>query len=284
MMKKVIGCSLTMFALSANASERPEDPIVWACYMCTEDERQQVALGKGEGNHLVYGAGTSSSSLHGYYVSRQGEELVATRANPPGWMYTQYREFMADYNVHRGEFVHDWGLFAISPPPSPDNLGETRMWGHHVSSLNPGHAAARETVKRILNNNNTFSFLKADPLGRVLRFQFQLDGTSPYIANLNVSTGIGAMEFYFDRDTRSFEYLQSRDFHHPIQESAEDFLAADGGPRTFAYWTYYDGQPYFVQRAEWAGVKVHGTLNGKRPMRFDCSRMEGDIHCFIIYP
>jgi len=282
-MKQALWLSLGMFTIPASADERPADPIAWACYMCTEEERQHVALGRGEGQHLVYSGG-NTTTLYGYEVTRQGGELVARGFTPAGWIITQYRHFMADYKSDRGQFVHDWGLFAISPPPSQDSFGDTRMWGHHVSSLNPRHQEAREKVKRILNNSGTFSFLRADPYGRVLRFQFQLDGSSPYIARLNVSTGIGAMEFYFDMETRSFQYLQSADFHNPIQESAEDFLAADGGPRTFAYRSYYDGQPYFIQRANWAGVKVHGALNGLRSMRFDCSRMDGDTHCFVIYP
>ncbi|WP_312316012.1 hypothetical protein [Stenotrophomonas sp.] len=279
MMKQALWLLLGMFAFSASANERPEDPIAWACYVCTEQERQQLALGKGEGEHLVYSAGTV---IYGYEVTRQGGDLVVRAFTPAAWISYQYREFMEDYNSSRGEFVYNWGLFSI-PPSSGSGPGETDMWGHHVSALNPTHVEARERVKRILNNNSNFSFLRVDPYGRVLRFQFQLDGSSPYIVRLNVGGALGAMEFYFDMETRSFEYLQSEDYHNPIQESAADFLAADGGPRTFGYLSYTQGQPYFIQRAQWAGVKVHGELNGSRRMRFDCSKMEGETHCFIVH-
>lgn len=283
MMMKALWPLMGMIAMSANANERPPDPVAWSCHMCTEEERQSVALGRGEGQHFVYSL-TNWYSLHGYEVTRQEGGLVVRGFTPPNWITNQYREFMEDFNESRGGFVHNWTYFEVYPPGSPHVLSNTIMWGHHVSSLNPRHEEAREIMRRILNNTTTFNFLKADAYGRILHFDFQLDGTAPYIARLQVGgVGLGAMEFYFDMESRSWEYLRSMDYHTYIQESPEDFLAADGGPRSFNYRTYYQGQSYFMQRAKWAGVKMHGELSGHRPTGFDCSRRDGDIHCFVIH-
>ncbi|GEM_PF-361606 len=283
MMMKAIWPLVGMIAIQANANERPADPVAWSCYMCTEAERQQMAIGRGEGQHLLYSV-TNRSALYGYEVTRQDGGLVARGFTPAGWITTQYREFMEDYNSSRGGFVHNWSFFVVYPPGSPHVRSDNMMWGHHVSSLNPRHEEAREIMRRMLSWTSAFSFLREDAYGRILRFDFQLDGASPYIARLNIgSKGLGVMEFYFDMETRSWEYLDSQDYHNPIQETPEDFLADDGGPRSFNYRSYYDGVPYFMQRAKWAGVKMHGEIMGLRPTRFDCNRIGGDTHCFVTH-
>lgn len=283
MMKHLLLLALGWAAVPAQARDNPDDPIAWSCFYCTEEERQAFALRKGEGGHLVY-TGFNYNLLYAYQVERLGNELVVQKRYPAYWLTEQFNELILKFNKITGEFVYNWSSLSMIPPDWPATGTDATMWGHHVSSLHPMHLEARATAQRVLNNTAIFSHFRAGPDGRVIVFDFQLNGSTPFIARLGTGrTGYGSMDFYFDHKTRNWEYLESKDYHNPIQESAEDFLAADGGPRSFNYRTYYDGQPHFMQRAKWAGVQVHGELNGRRPMRFDCSRMDGNIQCFIIH-
>lgn len=282
-MKHLLWLSLGLAAEPAQAQERLDDPIAWSCFYCTEEERQAMAIRKGEGGHFIY-TGFNYGLLYGYLVESNGTELVAHRRVPAAYIREQFDDTILLFNRITGEFVYNWSSLSLIPPDWPGTGTDATMWGHHVSSLHPMHLQARAVAQRVLNSSTIFDHFRADPYGRVLLFDFQLDGSTPFIARLGGgTTGLGSMDFYFDHETRNWEYLQSRDYHNPIQESPEDFLAADGGPRSFSYRTYYNGQPHFMQRAKWAGVKMHGEPIPNRPMRFDCSRMDGDIHCFVIH-
>lgn len=295
MMKPFIWLSLGLAAVPAQAevpvydavvipaNERPADPIAWSCFYCTEDERDAMALRMGEGVHFIY-TGFNYRLLYALKVEREGENLVVHRGRPTTWLAEQFDEMILRYNRSSGEFVYDWSSLSLIPPDWPGTGTDATMWGHHVSSMHPMHLESRAVAQRVLNNSSIFRHFKADPYGRVIVFDFQLDGSTPFIARLGTGkTGYGSMDFYFDHETRNWEYLQSKDYHNPIQESPEDFLAADGGPRSFHYRSYYDAQPHFMQRAKWAGITMHGEPIKNRPMRFDCSRMDGDIHCFVIH-
>lgn len=285
MMRHLLWLSLGLAAVPAQANERPVDPIAWSCFYCNEEERQAMAIRRGEGMHLIY-TGFKYDLLYAYNVQRDGSELAVERWYPASWVSKQFNAMILQYHQSSGEFYYDWGLLQLVPPGWPGETSDSVMWGHHVTDLHPRHAEARATVQRVLNGTAIFNHMRADQYGRVLRFDFQLDGTIPYTARLrNGSTALGYMEFYFDYDTRNWEYLGSRDLRHPIQESPEDFLAADGGARSFYYSrTFQDPAPYFLQRAKWANVKVHGEMpSTQRDVRFDCSRMDGEINCFVIH-
>ena len=283
MMKHLLWLSLGLAAVPAQADERPEDPIAWSCFYCTEEERQAKAIRMGEGMHFIY-TGFNYGLLYAYNVQRDGIELAVERWYPASWLSEQFDSMILHYRQSSGKFYDVWGMFQLIPPGWPSPQSDTVLWAHHVSGLHPLHAEARATVKRVLNSVVRYNHLRADPYGRVIRFDFQLDGSVPYTVRLGTgTTGLGEMEFYFDHDTRSWEYLRSGDFHTYMQESPEDFLAADGGPKSFYYTSFFEGQPYFMQRAKWAGVKMHGEPIPWRRMRFDCSRMDGDIHCFVIH-
>lgn len=285
MMRHLLWLSLGLAALPAQANERPEDPTAWMCYRCTDGEREAMALRKGEGDHLIY-TGFNYNLLHGYRVLPVGNELVVQALRPASWISTQFNAMILQYRQGSGEFYYNWGLLQMIPPGWPSETSDSVMWGHHVSSLHPRNAEARATVQRVLNNTAIFSHMRADVHGRVLQFDFQLDGSVPYVARLhNGDTATGYMEFYFDHDSRNWEYLGSKDMRHPIQESAHDFLGTDGGARSFTYvTTFQEGAPYFLQRVKWAGGKVHGEMpNPRKNVRFDCSRMDGELNCFVIH-
>ncbi|WP_282294980.1 hypothetical protein [Stenotrophomonas sp. PS02289] len=285
MLKHLLWLSLGLAAVPAQAEERLEDPIAWSCFSCSEEERQAFALRKGEGSHLVY-TGFNYGLLYAYRVEARGDELVVEKRYPIAWLARQFDEMILHYRQSSGDFYDEWGTFDLFPPGWPSDPKDTILWGHHVSSLHPQHADARATVKRVLNNGTRYSHFKGDYYGRVIRFDFQLDGSVPYTVRLKSgTTDLGYMEFYFDHDTRSWEYLGSQDLRHPIQETPEDFLGADGGARSFHYVTTFQGAaPYFLQRAKWAGAKVHGEMpNPRKNVRFDCSRMDGELNCFVIH-
>ncbi len=286
MIRHLLGLALGLAAVPAQAQERLEDPVAWSCFYCTEEERQAFALRKGEGPHLVY-TGFNYGLLYAYRVERVGSELVVEKRSPASWLREQFDAMILHFRAGSGEFYYDWGLLQLVPPGWPGVRSDTMMWGHHVSSLHPLHEEARAIVQRVLNNTAIFRHFKADPYGRVIRFDFQLDGSVPYRARLRTGrTDLGYMDFYFDHETRNWEYLESADMRHFIQESPEDFLRADGGARSFYYSrTFQDAAPYFLQRAKWAGAKVHGEMPASgRDVRFDCSRMDDGLNCFVIHP
>lgn len=276
-MKKLLWLALA--AAPVQATEVPEDPIAWRCYMCTPQEREAIAISKGVGEHLVYNA-SAYEVIYAYRVTEQSGVLVAEAYTPPTWITSQYREMMRLYTTLRGEFVDQWGTISLESPVP----GDGDMWGHHTSALHPQYLEARERAMRVIRNAIRFRFLRADAEhGRVLRFEAQLNGEAPLISRLNMGTSQnGYIEHVFDHDSKQWVYLEAGDQYNVMQNSAEDFLAPDGGPRRFYYnYTYPALQRAFVQRAEWAGVKVFGELPSRQNVYFNCSRRGDEIHCQI---
>jgi hypothetical protein len=287
-MKKLAGLmapalALMLAAVPALGNERPPDPIAWKCYMCTPEERMDIALSKGPGEHYVYTGGTSDSSIYGYRVTLQAGQLVAENFDPVYWIKNQYRTMMFAFDNDRGLFVKEFGTVNLYPPESPHARSDSRLWGHHVSALNPVSAEAREIARRSVEARMR-SLLQADPEhGRFLRFEFQLDGSAPLIVRLNIIfSQLGYVEYFLDHDTRTWHYLESGDQYHKIQESPDDFVAADGGPKTFRYpSSNRELQSYFVTRARWAGANIVGHLPTQTAVQFDCSRFDGKLQCYI---
>ena len=275
---------LLLAALPYQAMASVEDPVAQPCYMCTDAEMYAKARSLGVGSHYVYQGG-SQTNIQGFHVTNEGGELVATHFVPAPWIRTQYNALMKLYDYTRGEFVDEWGTVGLQPPGSPHVMMEkpqsdSILWGHHVSDLNPRRMEARETVRRMLTRSIRFDYLRADTEhGRILRFESQLHGAAPLIAKLKILTSeLGYVEFYFDYETRQWEYLNSRDWNWVIQEKADDFLYPDGSPRRLVYQRSL--APYFVQRAGWAGVQVIGTPPfGSSSVAYLCARNAGKIEC-----
>jgi len=275
---------LLLAALPHAAVASVEDPVAQPCYMCTDAEMYAKARSLGVGSHYVYQA-ASQTNIQGFHVTNEGGELVATHFVPAPWIRTQYTALMKLYNELRGEFVEEWGTVSLQPPGSPHVMQERSqsdsvLWGHHVTDLNPRRMEARETVRRFLTRSSRFSYLHADDEhGRILRFQSQLHGESPLIARLKIlSSSLGYIEFYFDYDTRQWEYLHSADWNLRLQEKADDFLWPDGSARRVVYQRPL--MPYFLQRAGWAGVEVIGApLFGTPDVAYLCARVSGKIQC-----
>jgi len=282
MMRKFGWLLLAALPFQGAAEERQDDPIARPCYMCNASEMYERAESLGVGEHYVYN-GASWTNIQGFNVSEVGGKLVATHFAPPAWIRKQYNEMMKIYNSTRGEFVDQWGTIDLQPPGSPHTRSNTVMWGHHVTDLNPRHLEARETVRRLLTRSTRFAYLNADTEhGRILRFESQLNGGTPLISRLNIlHSYLGFIEFFFNYDPRRWEYLESGDRSARMQEKPEDFLAPDGGPRNFSYRDYYELQPYFLERAKWAGVEVIGQLPVRQNVVFACSRRDEKIQCQI---
>lgn len=283
-MKKLAWLLVAALPLQGMAEDRLEDPVAQPCYMCTDAEMYAKARSLGVGSHYVYQA-ASNTNIQGFHVTNVGGQMVATHFVPAPWIRTQYNELMKMYHSIRGEFVDEWGTVALQPPGSPHVMMEqpqsdTILWGHHVSDLHPRRMEARETVRRMLNRASRFNFLYADTEhGRMLRFESQLQGATPLIARLKMlSSSLGYVEFFFDYDTRQWQYLHSGDWNWRLQEKAEDFLYPDGSPRRIPY--QRELAPYFVQRAGWAGVEVIGTpAFGTSTVAYHCARNAGKIQC-----
>jgi hypothetical protein len=284
MMKKIGWLLLAALPLQGMAEERMGDPVAQPCYMCTDAEMYEKARSLGLGSHYVYQGG-SETNIQGFHVTTVDGQLVATHFVPAPWIRTQYNALMKIYNIIRGEFVDEWGTVALQPPGSPHVMMEqpqsdSILWGHHVSDLNPRRMEARETVRRMLTRSSRFSYLNADTEhGRILRFESQLHGAAPLISRLKMLAGsLGYVEFFFDYETRQWEYLHSADWNWRVQEKADDFLYSDGSPRRLAYDRTL--APYFVQRAGWAGVEVIGTpAFGTAKVEYLCARIAGTIQC-----
>jgi hypothetical protein len=283
-MKNLGWLLLAALPLQGMAQEKIEDPVAQPCYMCTDAEMYAKARSLGVGSHYVYQA-ASQTNIQGFHVTNENGQLVATHFVPAPWIRTQYNALMKLYNEVRGAFVDQWGTVSLQPPGSPHVMMEqpqsdTLLWGHHVSDLNPRREEARETVRRMLTRSSRYAFLNADAEhGRILRFESQSYGASPLIAQLKILTSsLGYVEFYFDYETRQWEYLNSRDWNWVIQEKADDFLYPDGTARRLPYERAL--APYFVQRAGWAGVKVTGTpVFGTSTVAYLCARIAGKIEC-----
>lgn len=274
---------LAALPLQGTAQERMEDPVAMACYYCTDEEMYARARSLGVGEHYVY-QGASLTNIQGFNVTNVDGELVATHFVPPAWIRQQYNAMMKIYQQSSGRFVDQWGTVNLQPPGSPHVLNEqiqsnTVLWGHHMSDLNPRHLEARETVRRMLARASRFAFLTADTEhGRILRFEAQAHGMLPLISRLNIFLSLGWIESVFDYETRQWVYLWSSDGGNLVQETIDDFVRPDGSPRLLTNTREFD--PYFRQRAEWAGVEVIGTPPyGFRDATYECSRTAGKTQC-----
>ncbi|OEZ00091.1 hypothetical protein BIY45_13365 [Stenotrophomonas sp. BIIR7] len=286
MMKKVWWLLLAALPYPAVASV--EDPLARPCYMCTASEMYERAESLGVGQHYIYN-GASWTNIQGFDVTEVNGQRVATHFVPEPWIRTQYNQMMRLYDERRDEFVDPWGTVSLQPPGAPHVALEqpqssTILWGHHVAGVNPRHLEARETARRMITRAIRFDYLNADTEhGRVLRIESPWGGITPLISRLNIITAyLGFIEFYFDHETRRWEYLESGDRYARMQETPEDFLHADGAPREFLYRKEYAAlRPFFMDRAKWAGVEVIGELPGYVDMVFSCSRVQGKPQCRI---
>ena len=274
---------LLLAALPSHALADIKDPIARTCYYCTPDEMSERAKALGPGEHYIYD-GASWTNIQGFHVTEQNGQRVAQHFQPAAWIRTQYNAMMKLYDQPSGRFVDQWGTVSLQPPGSPHVLMEqiktdTVLWGHHVSDLNPRHPEARATVRRMLTGASRFAFLKADTEhGRILRFESQAYGMLPLISKLNINLYLGWVESFFDYETREWVYLRSSDESNLVQESVDDFVLPDGSPRRLTNAREFD--PYFRQRAAWAGVDVIGTpLQGFRSATYLCSRTAGKTQC-----
>lgn len=281
-MKRLLWLALGLAALPAQAQQRPEDPVAFKCYMCTEGERIELALSKGVGEQYVFGGGISASSLYGYRVTSHAGQLVSEPFRPAGWMASQYETLMYGYKADRGANVVAFGTVALHAPGSPHVRSDNRLWGHHVSALNPVHEQAREIARRSVESRMQ-AFVNADAAhGRILRLESEFGERLPLIVRLNIIfDDLGYIEYLFDHASRSWNYLWAGDFYHRIQETPEDFLSADGSPRTFRYPALDGGEPYLVKRAHMAGIEVLGELSGNGTPSIYCSRVATAIQCRI---
>jgi len=286
-MKKVLWLLLAALPYPAVASV--EDPLARPCYMCTASEMYERAESFGVGKHYIYN-GASWTNIQGFDVTEVNGQRVATHFVPEPWIRTQYNQMMRVYDQTRDEFVDPWGTVSLQPPGVPHVLLEgpqsnTVLWGHHVAGVNPRNVEAREIARRMITRAIRFDYLHADKEhGRVLRIESPWGGVTPLISRLNIlHTYLGFIEFYFDHETRRWEYLESGDRYARMQETPEDFLHAGGAPRDFLYRKEYrELRPYFMDRAKWAGVEIIGELPGYVDMVFSCSRVQGKTQCRIV--
>lgn len=285
-MKKLAWLLLAAFPYPAVASV--EDPLARPCYMCTASEMYERAESLGVGQHYIYN-GASWTNIQGFDVTEVNGQRVATHFVPEPWIRTQYNQMMRIYNQTRDEFVDPWGTVSLQPPGAPHVLLEQPqsdrvLWGHHVAGVNPRHLEARETVRRMITRAIRFDYLDADTKhGRVLRIESPWGGVTPLISRLNIlHSYLGFVEFFFNYETRTWEYLESGDRYARMQEKPEDFLRPDGSPREYLYRKDYDElQPYFLDRAKWAGVEIVGQLPTYADVTFSCGRRDEKIQCVI---
>lgn len=282
-MKKMLWLLLAAMPMQTLASE--EDPIAYKCYYCTPDEMEDVALAQGVGRHYVYDA--QKLTILGFNVDTQNGLLVASSFEPEGWVKTQFLGMMSLYSTHDGEMVALVGPVALLAPGTEHGRSSRYLWGQDLTALNHHHAKARESVRRYVTEHPDVAFLDTSMSdGKLLRFEYMLDGTRPIIASMSFAGQRESIaKYYFDHAARLWHYLGSylpqNYSHRAIQESWDDF-APTQGTTTFDYrypesaWT-----KAFVERATWAGIPVHGDLPSYKDTRFSCLRAADDIQCYI---
>jgi hypothetical protein len=283
-MKKLLWMLLAALPVQAVASE--DDPIAYKCYYCTPDEMEAVALAQGVGQHYVYDA--KKLTIVGYNVSQQGGELKAETFTPESWVEAQFLGLMNLYSPHDGAMYVSIGNVRLLAPGTEHGRSSRYLWGQDLTALNPHHQAARELVLRYLDEHDKLAFLDTSASGgRLLRFQYMLDGAHPIVAGVRFygSDDSASTKYYFDHDTRGWRYIGSlfpQDSRYMlIQETREDFAPTEGRT-TFKYkagestWSRA-----FIERATWASIAMHGELPGYRAMQFNCIRAADDIQCHI---
>jgi len=272
-------------AASASASSpMVQDPIAYSCYFCTWDEMQQAAISRGQGEHFVYDS--SSRYLVGFVVEGDDGTLSATGFTPPGWMQTQFNAMINVHDAKAGAFVHRLKDVMLLAPGTHAARSDVHLWGHHTSALHPLHPQARETARRYIASKPTsFAYMKADvEHGRLLRLQSSQGATVPIVARLEMSNfNLGNVDFFYDHDSKRWEYLGAIDAREPVQESADDFVGPTGR-RTYFYSMYHGRMPdYFVQRAHLAGVTVRGKTPPYNDLGIVCELEGTEKVCTLMW-
>ena len=272
---------LALSSTSAAAEATHSDPIAYACYYCSYPEMEAVALSKGPGEHYVYDQ--AAKSIHGFAVTQQGPTLGATGFAPPHWVTTQFSTMLKAYDAPSGAFVHVMRNVDLPAPGRPHTRSDAYLWGHHTTALNVLHGQARELARRHITQRLLLPYLTADvEHGRLLRFQTSSGEFIPIIARLQPSDiHLGGVDYVYERDSGAWHYLQARDIRNQIPESAEDFIGPTGR-RAFTYaYTQTKLAEYFIQRAQWAGVRIVGDLMPERAVTFICTQNAKDRSCTL---
>jgi len=281
-MKQLLLALLAALPMQAVAND--EDPIAYKCYYCTPDEMEVAALAQGVGQHYVYDA--NKLSIVGFDVSLHGGTLKAEAFTAPSWVTKQFLGMMRLYNPKDGHMNAAIKNVHLLAPGTEHGKSSRYLWGHHLSALNPYHDSARELVHRYLMESPATNFLDTTlSNGKLLRFEYMLDGTRPITAEVMfLDQYLYFSDFYFDHESRKWIYLGTRsNLSRGIQEIWNDFAPTPGE------WRYsflnssdrYHGYPEaLIQRAEWAGIPVHGSLPPSTVI-ITCTRASDDIQCYI---
>jgi len=275
--------ALGLLAVSspAIAASAPPDPIAYPCYYCSYPEMEAVALSKGAGEHYVYDQ--SANAIHGFAVTQQGNHPGVAGFVPPRWVTTQFSAMLKVYHAPSGAFVHVMRDVNLPAPGRPHTRSNAYLWGHHTTALNVLHGQARELARRHITRALLLPYLTADvEHGRLLRFQTSAGEFIPIIASLRPSNiYLGQVDYVYERGSGSWHYLQASDIRNEIPESAEDFTGPTGR-RAFTYaYTHTELAEHFIERAEWAGVKIVGDLMPGREVAFICTRNDDDRSCAL---
>lgn len=280
-MKKMLWLLLAAMPMQAVAND--EDPIAYKCYYCTPDEMEEVALAQGVGRHYVYDA--QNLSIFGYNVVRTGQLLVAESFAAEDWVESQFLGMMALYSGYSGDMKASIQDVRLLAPGTEHGRRHSYLWGHHLSSLNPHHATAREYVHRFLATLPRLQFLNTSTSsGKLLRFEYMLDDARPILAELSFfSRDDGRANFNFDHDARRWVYqnAESYSFQGNIQEKRDDFAPIEGEKWFHFSRSQRELAEAFIERALWAHIPVHGTLPDTGDLRFVCRRAGDDIQCYV---
>lgn len=278
-MKKLLWMLLAALPMQAMANE--EDPIAYKCYYCTPDEMEDVALAQGVGRHYVYDA--ENLIIVGFDVAAPSGNLIASPFEAEDWVKTQFKGMMGIYNPSDGSMKAWITKVALLAPDSDHGRKNQRLWGHHLTALNPVHDRAREVVRRFLKASPELAFLDTTTSeGKLLRFKYMMDDESrPIIVTLHFdTTDPGFARFFFDHSTREWHFLDAKD-RYPIQQDWSDFGPQQGN-NYFNYASLRDElSEAFVKRAMWASVPVHGSIPEHKDVQFRCERKVDDIQCHI---
>lgn len=282
-MKKLLWALLAALPMQAAANDG--DPIAYKCYYCTPAEMEDVALAQGVGQHYVYDA--QKRVIRGYNVLFQGGVLNAQPFEPEQWLKAQFLGMMSLYSPQSGEMFAFLETVSLLAPGTEHGRSGSYMWGQDLTALNPHHGAARETIRRYLNEHPDLAFLDMSASGgKLLMFEYMLGENRPITAYMNFpGTNYSPTRFHYDHADRRWHYdwnmLPQGGLDELVQETREDFAPSDGDNH-FEYrkreHRYYTA---FVERAKWAGIPVHGIIPPYADFRFTCTRVADDIQCHV---
>jgi hypothetical protein len=282
-MKKLLWMLLAALPMQAVAND--DDPIAYKCYYCTPDEMEVVALAQGVGQHYVYDA--KKLAIVGYNVFQQSGALRAEPFTAESWIEAQFLGMLDLYSPVDGSMYAWLGNVSLLAPGTEHGRSSRFLWVQDLTALNPHHLAARELVRRYLNEHEKLAFLDTSASGgKLLKFEYMPNGNYPIVAGFSLSGRTqNSARYYFDHDARlwrySKSYLPENSLNKPIQESREDFAPVEG--RTSFEYASLEGDwaEAFIERATWASIPVHGKLPPYRSTKFNCIRASDDIQCYI---